>query len=174
MIDTVRTTQRNVKHWSSGEMGLRWTAAGMLEAEKQFRKVIGYTELPRLAVAIEQRLHLPHPTPPRPRRPPSQSLCNDHTGTVVTEVPRRTGQPPYGASWRSAALIDDRLSAVEARVMDPCAACLGYVGPRRRLHTAPDQSHDLAVQGRNGENCSGRNDCHQIRPPSGVTSITLL
>ena len=45
MIDTVRTTQRNVKHWSSGEMGLRWTAAGMLEAEKQFRKVIGYTDL---------------------------------------------------------------------------------------------------------------------------------
>ena len=62
MIDTVRTTQRNVKHWSSGEMGLRWTAAGMLEAEKQFRKVIGYTDLPRLAVAIERRLHLPQPT----------------------------------------------------------------------------------------------------------------
>ena len=63
MIDCVRTTQRNVKHWSSGEMGLRWTAAGMLEAEKQFRKVIGYTELPRLAVAIERRLHLPQPNP---------------------------------------------------------------------------------------------------------------
>jgi putative transposase len=63
MIDTVRTTQRNVKHWSSGEMGLRWTAAGMLEAEKQFRKVIGYTELPRLAVAIERRLHLHQPNP---------------------------------------------------------------------------------------------------------------
>jgi transposase-like protein len=59
MIDTVRTTQRNVKHWSSGEMGLRWTAAGMLEAERQFRKVIGYTQLPQLAVAIERRLHLP-------------------------------------------------------------------------------------------------------------------
>jgi len=58
MIDTVRTTQRNVKNWSSGEMGLRWTAAGMLEAEKQFRKVIGYLDLPRLAVAIERRLHL--------------------------------------------------------------------------------------------------------------------
>jgi putative transposase len=65
MIDTVRTTQRNVKQWSSGEMGLRWTAAGMLEAEKQFRKVIGYTQLPQLAVAIERRLHLhqPNPTP---------------------------------------------------------------------------------------------------------------
>ena len=58
MIDCVRTTQRNVKHWSSGEMGLRWTAAGMLEAEKQFRKVIGYTQLPQLAIAIERRLHL--------------------------------------------------------------------------------------------------------------------
>jgi hypothetical protein len=61
LVDTVRTTQRNVKYWSSGEMGLRWTAAGMLEAEKQFRKVIGYTDLPRVAVAIEQRLHLPQP-----------------------------------------------------------------------------------------------------------------
>ena len=63
MIDCVRTTQRNVKRWSSGEMGLRWTAAGMLEAEKQFRKVIGYLQLPQLAVAIERRLHLHHPNP---------------------------------------------------------------------------------------------------------------
>ena len=63
MIDTVRTTQRNVKNWSSGEMGLRWTSAGMLEAEKQFRKVIGYLDLPRLAVAIERRLHLHQPDP---------------------------------------------------------------------------------------------------------------
>jgi transposase-like protein len=61
MLDCVRTTQRNVKHWSSGEMCLRWTAAGMLEAEKQFRKVVGYTQLPSLAVAIERRLHLPQP-----------------------------------------------------------------------------------------------------------------
>ena len=61
MLDCVRTTQRNVKHWSSGEMGLRWTAAGMLEAEQQFRKVIGYTALPQLAIAIERRLHLQQP-----------------------------------------------------------------------------------------------------------------
>ena len=49
---------------TSGEMGTRWTAAGMLEAEKQFRKVIGYTALPQLAVSIERRLHLHrhHPT----------------------------------------------------------------------------------------------------------------
>jgi hypothetical protein len=35
----------------------------MLEAEKQFRKVIGYTQLPQLAIAIERRLHLHQPTP---------------------------------------------------------------------------------------------------------------
>jgi transposase-like protein len=57
MIEIVRRTQRNVKHWSSGEMGLRWTAAGMLEAEQQFRKVIGHTDLAKLAVAIERDLN---------------------------------------------------------------------------------------------------------------------
>ncbi len=64
MIDTVRRTQRNVKHWGSGEMGLRWTAAGMREAEQQFRKIIGYTDLPRLAIAIEHQLHHHQPNPP--------------------------------------------------------------------------------------------------------------
>jgi putative transposase len=37
MLEIVRRTQRNVKRWSSGEMALRWTAAGMLEAERQPR-----------------------------------------------------------------------------------------------------------------------------------------
>ena len=56
MIEIVRRTQHNVKRWSSGEMGLRWTAAGMLEAERQFRRIIGYRELATLAVAIEREL----------------------------------------------------------------------------------------------------------------------
>ena len=54
MIECVRRTQRNVKRWSSGEMALRWTAAGMLEAERQFRKIIGYRDLATLVVAIER------------------------------------------------------------------------------------------------------------------------
>ena len=37
-------------------MALRWTAAGMLEAERQFRKIIGYRQLAKLAVAIEREL----------------------------------------------------------------------------------------------------------------------
>ena len=56
MISTVRVINRNVKHWSSGEMCLRWTAAGMLEAETRFRKVQGYRGLANLAVAIERDL----------------------------------------------------------------------------------------------------------------------
>ena len=56
MLEIVRRTQRNVKRWSSGEMALRWTAAGMLEAERQFRRIIGYRDLAKLAVAIEHDL----------------------------------------------------------------------------------------------------------------------
>jgi transposase-like protein len=54
MIEIVRRTQRNVKRWSSGEMALRWTAAGMLEAERQFRRIIGYRDLATLVVAVER------------------------------------------------------------------------------------------------------------------------
>jgi putative transposase len=56
MISTVRVIHRNVKHWSSGDMCLRWTAAGMLEAETRFRKVDGYRGLATLAVKIETDL----------------------------------------------------------------------------------------------------------------------
>jgi transposase-like protein len=56
MISTVRVINRNVKNWGSGEMCLRWTAAGMLEAERHFRKVEGYRGLANLAVAIERDL----------------------------------------------------------------------------------------------------------------------
>jgi transposase-like protein len=54
MIEIVRRVQRNVKRWSSGDMALRWTAAGMFEAERQFRRVIGYKQLAQLALAVER------------------------------------------------------------------------------------------------------------------------
>ena len=56
MIETVRRISRNVKRWQNGDMCLRWTAAGMLEAERQFRKIIGYADLAKLAVAVERDL----------------------------------------------------------------------------------------------------------------------
>ena len=70
MIECVRRTARNVKRWQSGEMCLRWTAAGMLEAEGQFRRIIGYRDLAKLANAVEREVALarpitvsPNPTP---------------------------------------------------------------------------------------------------------------
>jgi putative transposase len=56
MIEIIRRTSRNVKRWQSGDMCLRWTAAGMLEAETQFRKVVGYADLAKLALAVERDL----------------------------------------------------------------------------------------------------------------------
>jgi transposase-like protein len=57
MIEIVRRTSRNVKRWQSGDMCLRWTAAGMLEAEQQFRRVIGHRDLAKLALAVERDLN---------------------------------------------------------------------------------------------------------------------
>lgn len=37
-------------------MCLRWTAAGMLEAETKPRKIIGYRDLARLAMTVEAHL----------------------------------------------------------------------------------------------------------------------
>ena len=54
MIEIVRDHAGRVKRWSSGEMALRWAAAGMLAAEDQFRRVKGYQELPQLALALER------------------------------------------------------------------------------------------------------------------------
>lgn len=54
MISILRRTSRNVKRWQSGDMCLRWTAAGMLEAEQQFRRIIGYSDLAQLALAVER------------------------------------------------------------------------------------------------------------------------
>jgi transposase-like protein len=54
MIGICRATSRNVKRWQNGDMCLRWTAAGMLEAERQFRKIMGYKHLAALALAVER------------------------------------------------------------------------------------------------------------------------
>jgi putative transposase len=54
MIEIVRYTHRNVKRWQDGDMRKRWSAAGMLVAEQQFRRIIGYRHLATLVIAIER------------------------------------------------------------------------------------------------------------------------
>jgi putative transposase len=66
MIEVVRHTQRNVKRWQDGDMRKRWTAAGMLVAEQQFRRIIGYRHLAKLVIAIES--HASRVAPGNPDR----------------------------------------------------------------------------------------------------------
>ena len=49
MISICRTHSANVKHWRDGQMALRWCAAGMVEAGKQFRRVNGLATAPPAA-----------------------------------------------------------------------------------------------------------------------------
>jgi putative transposase len=52
MISIARTTCRNVKRWKDGQMVCRWTAAGMLAAERSFRRVKGCRDMPILVAAL--------------------------------------------------------------------------------------------------------------------------
>jgi putative transposase len=52
LFSRVRDTARRVKRWQGGMMILRWTAAGVLEAERHFRKLAGYRALPKLVAAL--------------------------------------------------------------------------------------------------------------------------
>ncbi|RPJ50858.1 MAG: hypothetical protein EHJ95_06340 [Methanobacteriota archaeon] len=44
----VETVCRNVKRWRDGDQIERWVGSGLLVAERQFRKVIGYRQIPML------------------------------------------------------------------------------------------------------------------------------
>src|SRR5690348_3673656 len=53
MIEICREHSKNVKRWRDGTMALRWCAAGMLEADHQFRRVNGHLHLPKLRTALD-------------------------------------------------------------------------------------------------------------------------
>ena len=55
-LGTVRMVQHNVKRWRNAEMALRWTAAGLLEAQKTFRRLKAYRQLPILRAALEDHV----------------------------------------------------------------------------------------------------------------------
>jgi len=54
MIEISRDHATNVKRWRDGQMVLRWCAAGMVEASKQFRRVNGFMHLPALRKALDK------------------------------------------------------------------------------------------------------------------------
>jgi putative transposase len=56
MISICRNHSTNVKNWQSGDMALRWCAAGLVEAGKQFRRVNGHMHLPVLRAALQRHV----------------------------------------------------------------------------------------------------------------------
>ncbi len=56
MIGICRDHSANVKNWRDGQMALRWCAAGMNEAVKQFRKVNGHLHLGKLRASLQRHV----------------------------------------------------------------------------------------------------------------------
>lgn len=52
MISIARDTTRNVKRWRDGKMVKRWMAAGMLNAERSFRRIKGAKDMATLVAAL--------------------------------------------------------------------------------------------------------------------------
>ena len=53
MIKICRDHSTSVKNWRDGQMALCWSAGGMSEAAKQFRRVNGHLHLPTLRKALD-------------------------------------------------------------------------------------------------------------------------
>ena len=49
-----RDVTGNVKRWRNGKMVVRWMAASLLDAEKRFRRVKGYRDMPLLRIALRR------------------------------------------------------------------------------------------------------------------------
>jgi hypothetical protein len=63
MMGTVRRVCRNVKRWQNAAMALRWTAAGMMEAAKGFRRLKAYKAPARSqSCACSSSIQVRHPT----------------------------------------------------------------------------------------------------------------
>ena len=52
----VRQRTRRVTNWQSGSMALRWAAAGFIETEKNYRRIMGYQQLWMLKAALDEPL----------------------------------------------------------------------------------------------------------------------
>ena len=83
MIAICRATSRNVKRWQNGDMCLRWTAAGMLEAERQFRKIIGYKHLAQLALAVERDVAAARVATSRSTTPPANTTTTTEPAATL-------------------------------------------------------------------------------------------
>jgi len=65
-LGTVRRVTANVKRWRNAERAMRWTATGLFEANRSFRRLKACRQLPLLRLRLEQ--HGQAGQPPRQSR----------------------------------------------------------------------------------------------------------
>lgn len=63
-LGTVRRVTANVKRWRDAEMAMRWTATGLLEANRSFRRLKAYKQIPALRARLEQHCQTGQPSAP--------------------------------------------------------------------------------------------------------------
>jgi transposase-like protein len=63
MISITRRTTGRVTKWKDGSMKKRWVAAGMLEAERSFRRVRGYKDMAKMLDALHREVTSSSNTP---------------------------------------------------------------------------------------------------------------
>jgi len=63
MISITRRTTGRVTRWKDGSMKKRWIAAGMLEAERSFRRVRGHNDMKQLVSALRREVNTDVVTP---------------------------------------------------------------------------------------------------------------
>jgi transposase-like protein len=54
-FSVTRAITGRVKRWRGGDMIQRWAVAALLRAEKKFKRVKGYREIPKLAAVLQQK-----------------------------------------------------------------------------------------------------------------------
>jgi len=54
-FSVTRTITGRVKRWSGGDMVQRWAVAALIRAERKFKRVKGYREIPKLIAVLQQK-----------------------------------------------------------------------------------------------------------------------
>jgi putative transposase len=52
LVGSIRRVSRNVKRWRGADMIRRWASVGLFQAQKRFRRIKGYREMPKLVSAL--------------------------------------------------------------------------------------------------------------------------
>jgi hypothetical protein len=88
VISIARTTNRNATRWRDGQMVLRWTEAGMLNAARSFPRIKGLqAEVLTIVIAYAPSRERPAPTRP-PRHRIRRAAANGYRPSTIAAPPQ--------------------------------------------------------------------------------------